>query len=166
MMFSKSTAADAAIEAVLQSAQETRELVQALSSRMDRAGIGPAERASIAVPSGAASLTQAAARRPTQRSTAADGVEPVFLGDYVYFRSEESFSRGGFLMGNMARMRAGVQKCDEGKTLRESLTFDDFIFRVCPALAHRQQQDLDETESGRYQSESSTGDRASGRDRI
>eukprot|EP00615_Pteridomonas_danica_P005853 CAMPEP_0114339576 /NCGR_PEP_ID=MMETSP0101-20121206/7817_1 /TAXON_ID=38822 ORGANISM="Pteridomonas danica, Strain PT" /NCGR_SAMPLE_ID=MMETSP0101 /ASSEMBLY_ACC=CAM_ASM_000211 /LENGTH=2941 /DNA_ID=CAMNT_0001472581 /DNA_START=113 /DNA_END=8938 /DNA_ORIENTATION=+ len=73
-----------------------------------------------------------------------DGVvgdlDPVMTGDLLYLKHIGDGLTNGFLCGDAAYDRVGVQH--QGEAVNDALNFSDYVFRVVPMLAYRQRNEL------------------------
>jgi hypothetical protein len=79
--------------------------------------------------------------RMAQADVEEDALDPVTIGDQMLLNASEMVE-GGFLHGDLASHRVGLQEFD-AETKRDALNFNDYVFRVCPMLNYRQRNELD-----------------------
>ena len=86
-------------------------------------------------------------------------LDPVTIGDLILLNATEPKEYVGGLRGDTASFTTGIQLPNFSQK-RDELQFDDYVFRVCPALNYRQRNELDIHEmktSGISSSKSSSG---------
>jgi len=72
------------------------------------------------------------------KSSDAGEVDPMMTGDMVYFYCKD-MDTPGILTGDLSSKRVGLQAQES----RESLNFDDYVFRVYPMLNYRHRNEAD-----------------------
>ena len=75
-------------------------------------------------------------------------LDTVTIGDLIILKAESLANvSGGYLRGDGAGFNLGVQlpstTNNEQNITRDSLQFEDYVFRICPALTYRQKNELE-----------------------
>jgi hypothetical protein len=70
-------------------------------------------------------------------------LDPVTIGDLIVLNATEPKDCVGALRGDSANFTVGIQLPNAQNKKRDSLQFDDYVFRVCPSLNYRQRNELD-----------------------
>lgn len=70
-------------------------------------------------------------------------LDPVTIGDLIVLNATEPRDCVGALSGDSASFHVGIQLPNFQQQKREPLQYDDYVFRVCPALNYRQRNELD-----------------------
>lgn len=105
------------------------------------------------------STTSASRSRSNLKQSQEDNsLDAINIGDQILLNAAELIE-AGYLHGDLATLRVGMQEFDV-ETNRDALSFNDYVFRVCPPLNHRYQNELDmaiATKEGKLDGKLTTG---------